>query len=99
MVSWFFLSSSPLGHTCAIAGPEEAKNLAGRKGLRLIQIRLAILSLARLGSASQENSDPSVNRSFQFQKRSQLFIGTHDDTPSVTMRVNYPNCAPRIVER
>jgi len=27
---WFFLSFSPLAWICAIAGPEEAKNLAGK---------------------------------------------------------------------
>ena len=33
-----------------------------------------------------------LNRSFQFRKRSQLFIGAHDETLSVTMRVHNPNC-------
>jgi len=41
-VDLFFMvlpSFSPPGWISGIAGPEEAKNLAGRKGLRLIQIR------------------------------------------------------------
>jgi hypothetical protein len=32
-----------------------------------------------------------VYRSLKFQKRSQYFIGTHDETLSVAMRVNNPN--------
>ena len=40
-----------------------------------------------------------VNRPFQFNERSQLFVGTHNETLSVTMRANDPNCAPVIVER
>jgi hypothetical protein len=38
-----------------------------------------------------------VNRPFQFQKRSQYFFGTHDETLSVAMRVHNPNCAPTFV--
>jgi hypothetical protein len=33
-------------------------------------------------------------RPFQFQKRSQLFIGTHDETLSVAMRVHNPDRSP-----
>jgi len=32
-----------------------------------------------------------VNRPFQFQKRGQHFIGTHDETLSVAMRVSNPD--------
>jgi hypothetical protein len=32
-----------------------------------------------------------VNRPFQFQKRGQLFIGMHNETLSVTVRVNNPD--------
>jgi len=42
-----FLSPAPLVRFW-IAGPEEAKNLAGQKGLRLIQIRLASASLEKM---------------------------------------------------
>jgi hypothetical protein len=35
------------------------------------------------------------NRRFKFQKRSQLFIGTHNETFSiVAMRVCNPDCSP-----
>jgi len=37
-----------------VAGPEETKNLAG-KVLRLIQIRLAMLRLAKMMPTSQDN--------------------------------------------
>src|SRR6478736_8096063 len=36
----------------------------------------------------------SPNRRFEFQKRSQLFINTHDETLSVAMRVNNPDRSP-----
>ena len=39
---------SPPGYICAIAGPEEAKNLGGGERLRLIQIRLAAPSLEKI---------------------------------------------------
>jgi len=32
-----------------------------------------------------------VNHSLRFQKRSQFFIGTHDETLSVAIRVNNPD--------
>jgi hypothetical protein len=35
-----------------------------------------------------------VNRPFQFDKRSQYFIGADDETLSVAMRVNDPDCSP-----
>jgi hypothetical protein len=36
-----------------------------------------------------------ANRRFQFQKRGQLFIGVHDETPSVAaMRVHNPDRSP-----
>jgi hypothetical protein len=40
----------------AIAGPEEAKNLAGKGVLRLIQICLTALSLAKISPTCQTNS-------------------------------------------
>jgi len=35
-----------------------------------------------------------ANRCLQFQKRGQYFIGSHDETLSVAMRGNNPDCAP-----
>jgi hypothetical protein len=50
---WFFLSF-PRPHSLRlVAGPEEAKNLAGQHDLRLIQIRLATASLAKIPPACQ----------------------------------------------
>ena len=37
-----------------------------------------------------------VNRPFQFNKRSQLFIGAHDEMLSVAMCVNNPDCSPAL---
>jgi len=44
---------SPLAWISGIAGPEEAKNLAGVNALRLIQIRLATPSLEEISPARQ----------------------------------------------
>jgi len=35
----------------------------------------------------------AIHRRFQFNKRSQLFIRTHNETPSVAMHVNKPDCS------
>jgi len=35
-----------------------------------------------------------VYRSLQFHERSQHFIGAHDETVSVAVRVNDPDCLP-----
>jgi hypothetical protein len=35
-----------------------------------------------------------VYRPLQFHKCSQLFIGAHDETLSVAMRVSNPDCSP-----
>jgi hypothetical protein len=35
-----------------------------------------------------------VNRRLQFKKRSQLFVGTHNETLSAAMRVSNPDCSP-----
>jgi hypothetical protein len=66
-------------------------------GLRLTcsyRNRAVAIQNANLASLSSLFA-ASVNRRFQFQKRSQLFIRTHNEAPSVVaMRVNDPDCAP-----
>ena len=75
----------------AIAGLEEAKNLAG-KLLRLIQIGLATPTLAKISPTRQENPTASADYGFKFDKRRRLFIGTHNETLSViAMRVHNPD--------
>jgi hypothetical protein len=38
---------------------------------------------------------PILNRQFKFDKRSQLFIGVHNETLSVVaVRVSNPDCSP-----
>jgi hypothetical protein len=59
-----------------------------------IQIRLATSSFEKISPAGQAKS-AGANHRFQFQKRRQLFIRTHNETPSVAaMRVSNPDCAP-----
>jgi hypothetical protein len=57
-----------------IAGPEEAKNLAGKEGPRLIQIRLATSSLEKSHLLVKHN---------HHKKRGQLFIRAQIDALSV----------------
>ena len=66
----------------AIAGLEEAKNLAG-KVLRLIQDRLSDAEFGKNLANLSNQFAASANRGFQFEKRSQLFIRTHNETLSV----------------
>jgi hypothetical protein len=40
-----------------------------------------------------------IARRFEFHKRSQLFIGTHDEPCSLAVRVNDPDRSPIMVER
>src|SRR5262245_35550874 len=47
MDSWFFLLF-PAGYICGVAGPEEAKNVAGQKFSAVIRIRIATPSLRNL---------------------------------------------------
>jgi hypothetical protein len=53
MDSWLFLPFPRLVGFLEFAGPEETKNPAGKKCLRLIQIRLATLSLQKILAAYQ----------------------------------------------
>jgi len=63
--------------------------------LRLIRIRLTTPSLPKIVRVCQDNSPQLRNRRFQFEKRGQLFIGTHNETLSVVaMRVNNPDRSP-----
>jgi hypothetical protein len=64
------------------AGPEWAKNLAGKNVLRLIQIRLT----TRVWKKSRQPVKTirrNANRRFEFRKSHQLFIRTHDETVAV----------------
>jgi hypothetical protein len=54
----FFLSF-PRRVAFWVAGPEEAKNLGGAKGLRLIQIRLATSSLEKICRLGKTNRLPA----------------------------------------
>jgi hypothetical protein len=40
-----------------------------------------------------------VNRPFQFQKRSQLCVGVHNETLTVTVSVSNPDCSPARIYR
>jgi hypothetical protein len=82
----------------AIAGPEGAKNLAGKNVLRLIQIRLTTSSVEKITPACQANSPQAPNRRFKFHKRRQLFVGVDNETLSaVPMCVCNKDCRPATI--
>ena len=84
MDSWFFPFSFPRRVDSAIAGLEEAENLAG-KVLRLIQIGLATPSLAGISPTCQTNSpqariaDSSSTNAVSFSSE------RHNETLSVVL--------------
>jgi hypothetical protein len=55
-----------------------------------LQIKLAASSLEKISPACRGNSSASANRRFEFQKRGQQFIGMHNVTLSVAVRVDNP---------
>ena len=81
------------------AGPEEAKNLAG-KVLRLIQDRLSDAEFGKNLANLSKQFAVSADRRFEFQKRRQLFIRSHNETLSVVaMRIGNPDRSPVGVNR
>ena len=56
----------------------------------LVSIVTWLRSLSRRAESDRE----LVYRRFQFQKRSQYFIGADDETFSIAMRVNNPDGSP-----
>jgi hypothetical protein len=83
----------------AVAGLEEAKNRAG-KVLPLIQDRLSDAEFGKNAAKLSSQFAASANGRFEFQKRAQLFIRTHNETLSVVaMCVCNPDCSPVGIER
>ena len=78
----------------AIAGPEEAKNLAG-KSPPPDSDPFSDAEFGKNRANCQTQFAASANRRFQFQKRGQLFIRAHNETLSVVaMRVCNPDRSP-----
>ena len=83
----------------AIAGLEEAKNLAG-KVLRLIQDRLSDAECGKNLVRLSKQSAASVNRRFEFQKSRQQFLRTHKEALSVVaVCVCNPDRSPAGINR
>jgi hypothetical protein len=83
MVPFFF----PLSLCFRAAGLEKAKNLAGAV-LRLIQDWLSDAEFGKNLASLSIQIAASANRPFKFQKRGQLFIGTHNETLAVPVSVS-----------
>jgi len=74
-------------------GSGRGEEPGGARVLRLIQIRLATPVLKNLAFSSSTIATITYRR-FEFHKRRQLFIGVHNETLSVAMRINGSDCAP-----
>jgi hypothetical protein len=82
-----------------VAGLEEAKNLAGSV-LRLIQDRLSDAEFGKTQTNLSRQFAASANSGFEFHKRSQLFIRTHNVTFAiVATRVSNPDRSPVGINR
>jgi hypothetical protein len=82
-----------------LQGPEEAKNPAG-KVLRLIQDRLSDAEFGKNLASLSNQFAASANRRFEFNKRAQLFIRSHNKTLSVAaMCVRNPDRSPVGINR
>jgi hypothetical protein len=69
----------PLWLICGTAGLEKPKNLA-REVLRLIQDRLSDAEFGKNLANLSNQFASSANHRFEFQKRTQLFVRTHNET-------------------
>jgi|SRR6266513_635599 len=87
-----FLLFFPAALSQLVAGREEAKNLAGKKFLRLIQIRLATSSLDKITPASQDNS---ASAQIPVRQTQSAFHPTYNESLSVSaMCVCNPDRSP-----
>jgi hypothetical protein len=76
------LSSSPQNYFLSLR-VRKRRRTSGEEVLRLIQIRLTTLRLAKISPARQAQIAASANRHSEFHKRSQLFIRVDNETLSV----------------
>ena len=89
MVPFFF----PLSLCFSAAGLEKAKNLAGEV-LHLIQDCLSDAEFGKNLASVSIQIAASANRPFEFQKRGQLFIRSHNEMPAfAAMPLRNPDCS------
>jgi hypothetical protein len=89
-----FLLFFPAALSQLVAGPEGAKNLAGKCPPPDSDPFNGVDSEENYASLSKQFA-ASADHRFEFQKRSQLFVSTHNETLSVAaMRANNPNRSP-----
>jgi hypothetical protein len=82
------------------AGLKEEKKRPREAILRLIQICLDDAESEKISSTRQAQFAASADRRFKFQKRGQLFIRVHNETPSVVaMCVCNPDGSPVGINR
>jgi hypothetical protein len=90
---WFFFFPRWADFVGCGSGRDEEPS--GGKVLRLIQIRLATLSLRKIVRLSRKIRCNHPTPLFQFDKRSQPFARSHNEAPIVVaMRVSNEDCSP-----
>jgi hypothetical protein len=95
MDSWFFLPFPRAVLDLWNRGSGRGEEPGGAKGLRLIQIRFSDAEFGKNAANLSNQFAASSNRRFQFHKRSQLLLRTHNETlPVVTMCVCNPERSP-----
>jgi hypothetical protein len=83
--------------SCGSGGGEEP---AGKCPPPVSRSVLSDAELAKNLACSSKQFAASANRRFQFQKRSQLFIRSHNETlPVAAMRVSNPGRSPAGINR
>jgi len=88
------LSVAPGGLTLRSAGLKKRKKAPGEKLLALTRFPDNAECRKNLASSSRQPAT-NANRHFQFQKRGQLLIRSHNETvSSAPMRVNNPERSP-----
>jgi len=83
----------------AIRGFGRGEEPSGANVLRLIRIRLSDAESGKISLGCQAAKAATANRRFQFYKRRQLFIRSHNETLSVAaMSVCDPDCSPFAIQ-
>ena len=67
--------------------------------LPLLKVSRVLVRLDNVAWLSDRTHRELVYRRLQFHKRSQYFIGAHDETLSVAMRVHNPDRSPLNIQR
>ena len=97
----YFCVNEPLAHGLALREEGQVELFRGRRPTDLARRDIAKFAgtLSTKSNLRDQLHRELMYRPFQFNKRSQLFIRTHNETLSVAaMRVNDPNRSPFAIQ-